>query len=181
MVETILEAAARLSGTPVRFLLVGDGDHKARLKAYASELRLDNLNFHDPVPKQEVIGILRRSHLALICTWDHPFQRMVLANKIFDYMASGTPIVAAARGEMADLIATADCGWSVDPERPEELAELIRSISRMPADALRQKGANGRAHVLQHYRRDRLADRLLDSFLEVLAREGKTLWQPTVT
>ena len=40
----------------------------------------------------------------MICTWDHEFQRMVLANKVFDYLAAGCPVVAAAHGETEALI-----------------------------------------------------------------------------
>jgi len=167
--ETILEAAAELRGTRIRFLFVGDGDYKAELQRYARTLGVDNVHFHDPVPKKQIFDYLSLAHVAIICTWDHEFQRMVLANKVFDYMAAGRPIVAAARGETADLVARADCGWTVDPERPVELAELLVRISQLPAAVVRQKGANGRSYVAQHYRRSALADRLQQTFVEAVS------------
>ena len=167
--ETILEAAAALKGTRIRFLFVGDGDYKNELQAYATRLQLDNVFFPDPVAKKRIFDYLALSHVALICTWDHEFQRMVLANKVFDYMAAGRPIVAAARGETADLVARADCGWTVDPERPEQLACLLRELSELPADVIRQKGANGLAHVHRHYRRSDLADRLQQTFVQAVS------------
>jgi glycosyltransferase involved in cell wall biosynthesis len=167
--ETLLEAAKALKGTRVRFLFVGDGDHKAELEAYAARLGLDNVSFHPPVPKNRIFDYLSYGHVASICTWDHDFQRMVLANKVFDYMAAGCPIVAAARGETADLIARADCGWSVEPERPADLARLLDELSMLAAAELRRKGANGRSYVRTHYLRSALADRLHDSFVRACA------------
>jgi putative colanic acid biosynthesis glycosyltransferase WcaI len=167
--ETILETAHRLRGTRVRFLLVGDGDYKDELRRYAEQLGLDNVYFHDAVAKEKIFDYLALSHVGLICTWDHDFQRMVLANKVFDYLAAGCPVVAAARGETADLIARADGGWSVDPERPAVLAALLDHLSRMPAEQLRRKGTDGRAYVLAHYLRSDLAHRLQENFLSATA------------
>jgi glycosyltransferase involved in cell wall biosynthesis len=162
--ETILEAAARVRGTRIRFLLVGDGDHKRELQQYAERLELDNICFHDAVPKQRILDYLAAAHVGMICTWDHDFQRMVLANKVFDYMAAGCPIVAAAEGETADLVARADCGWSLGPERPDELARLLVTLSELNPAVLREKGANGRAYVGKHYLRSKLANNLQQVF-----------------
>lgn len=165
--ETILEAAERVRGTHLRFLLIGDGDYKSELQQMAQRLALDNVFFHDPVPKSRVLDYLAHSDVALICTWDHPFQRMVLANKVFDYMAAGCPIVAAARGETADAIAEAACGWSVEPERPDDLARLLVRVSALPAEERGRRGAAGKDYVAKHYLRSDLADRLQRSFAEV--------------
>jgi glycosyltransferase involved in cell wall biosynthesis len=158
--ETILETAQRVRGTKIRFLLVGDGDYKGELQRYAEQLGLDNVFFHDAVPKSQILDYLAAAHVGLICTWNHEFQRMVLANKVFDYMAAACPIVAAAEGETADLVARADCGWSVGPERPDDLAKLLLSLSSASPAALRLKGDNGRAFVGKHYRRSELAANL---------------------
>ena len=83
-------------------------------------------------------------------------------------MAAGCPVLAAARGEMVNLIQKADCGWSVEPERPAELAELIRSLSHLPVGKLRQKGLNGRQFALRNYLRTRLAEKLEATFLKTL-------------
>jgi glycosyltransferase involved in cell wall biosynthesis len=162
--ETLLEAASKVRGTRIRFLLVGDGDYKSELQRYAQRLELDNICFHDAVPKRQILDYLAAAHVGVICTWDHEFQRMVLANKVFDYMAAGCPIVAAAQGETADLVARADCGWSVGPERPDDLAHLLVTLSEHSAATLHQKGSNGRAFVGKHYLRSTLAANLQQVF-----------------
>jgi glycosyltransferase involved in cell wall biosynthesis len=167
--ETLLEAAARLRGSRIRFLFVGDGDYKAELKRYADQLGLDNVAFHDPVAKKEIFDYLAQAHVASICTWDHEFQRMVLANKVFDYMAAACPIVGAARGETADLIERADCGWVVEPERPADLAALLERVSQLPPAEIRSKGVNGKTYVRRHYLRSSLADRLQETFVRATA------------
>jgi glycosyltransferase involved in cell wall biosynthesis len=165
--ETILEAAQRLTGTQVRFLLIGDGDHKDELRRYADSLQLTNVCFLDAVPKRKVFDYLHQSHVALICTWNHEFQRMVLANKVFDYLAAGCPVVAAARGETEALIDRAECGWSVPPEQPDQLAALLSELANLPSEDLRKRGNCGRDYVRHHFLRSELADRLQRTFAKV--------------
>ena len=129
-----------------------------------TSLQLTNVCFLDAVPKRRVFDYLNQSHVALICTWDHEFQRMVLANKVFDYMAAGCPVVAAARGETEALLERAGCGWSclrsspigwrrcsvILPRcPPEELADARRSGSRIRAAAFSafRSGRPPPAHV----------------------------------
>jgi glycosyltransferase involved in cell wall biosynthesis len=164
--ETILEAARLLTGTRVRFLLIGDGDHKGDLKRYADVLGVSNVCFLDAIPKTRVIDYLNQSHVAVICWGDRPFDRMMLPNKVFDYLAAGCPVVAAARGETAALIQRARCGWSVAPERPSDLAELLNEISGLPDQELRLRGARGNRYVRQHFLRSNLAAQLQRSFAE---------------
>ena len=167
--ETVLECARLLEGTRVRFLLVGDGDHRDALRAQAEALALTNVVFHGAIPKRRVLEYLAASHVCVLCTWRDPFLGTVLQNKIFDYMAAGRPVTAAAQGELAALVAAADCGWVTTPGAPEELARLCLELSKADPQLLERKGANGRAYVEQHYRRSRLADHALDAMTPLRA------------
>ena len=151
----------------MRFLLVGDGHYKAELRRYAESLQLSNVCFLDAIPKRRVFDYLNQSHVAMICTWDHEFQRMMLPNKVFDYMAAGCPVVAAARGETEALVERAGCGWSVPPEQPDRLAALLSEISILPPQELTKRGNRGREYVRRHFLRSDLADQLQRMFIEV--------------
>ena len=166
--ETVLECARILEGSRVRFLIVGDGDHRDALRQQAAALGLGNVSFHGTVPKRDVLRYLAASHACVLCTWRDPFLGTVLQNKIFDYMASARPVVAAAHGELAALVENADCGWVTPPGEPEALARTCLELSTVDPQLLAAKGANGRHFVSQHYRRSRLADRALDAALSGL-------------
>ena len=161
--ETLLDAAKIVEGSRVRFLIVGDGDHRDALKRYATDLRLTNVVFHDPIPKTQVLGYLASSHVSVLCTWPDPFLGTVLQNKIFDYMAAARPILGAVHGELAGVIEAADCGWVVAPGDAQALARKCLDLSRAEREVLRRHGANGREYVEQHYRRSRLADAAINA------------------
>jgi glycosyltransferase involved in cell wall biosynthesis len=161
--ETVLECARLVADSRVRFLLIGDGDHRDALRAQAETMGLTNVVFYGVIPKKHVLEYLAASHLCVLCTWRHPFLGTVLQNKIFDYMAAGRPVVAAAQGELAALVEDADCGWVTPPGAPEDLARLVLALSETEPQVLQRKGANGRVYVDQHFRRSRLADHALDA------------------
>jgi glycosyltransferase involved in cell wall biosynthesis len=161
--ETLLESARLLDGSRVRFLIVGDGDHRDALRQQAETLGLTNVVFHGAIPKKQVLEYLAASHLCVLCTWPDPFLGTVLQNKIFDYMAAGRPVAAAAHGELASLVQTADCGWVTPPGEPEALARLCLELAAADPQLLHRRGANGRAFVERHYRRSRLADHALEA------------------
>ena len=171
--ETLLESAQILEGSRVRFLIIGDGDHRDALRTHAETLGITNVVFHGPVPKKQVLGYLAASHVCVLCTWPHPFLGTVLQNKIFDYMAAARPVVAAVHGELAALIETADCGWVVTPGAPEELARICLELSATEPHLLQRKGANGRVFVERHYRRSRLADEALHAVASVIRRTAQ--------
>lgn len=171
----ILDAAALLRDRrDVSFVFAGDGDERAALAARAGELGLDNVRFVGAIPKKEAFALLRAGSASVVATWSHEFQKMVLANKIFDYLAAGRPVLAAVHGEMAELVTAAGCGIVTPPEDPQALADAVRRLADTPSAERERMGAAGRAYILRHYLRRDLAHRLLEAFAPAPARRGET-------
>ena len=167
--------AAKLIGPDagIRFSFYGDGDEKAALEERARAEGLAHVTFHGALPKKEAFQRIRRGSASIVVTWKHPFQRMVLANKIFDYLAAGRPVIVGAEGEMADLVREAGCGVVVPPEDPPALAAAIREMAAKDPEELARMGRAGRRYILERYQRRDLALRLLDEMIAV-AGDGAT-------
>jgi glycosyltransferase involved in cell wall biosynthesis len=166
--DQVLDAAAELRGEPIELQFVGDGDRKPHLERRAREEGLDNVSFCDAVPKREAFAKLREASAAIIVSPADPFHRMVLANKVFDYLAAGRPVIAGMAGETAELVERAGCGVVVPPERPNELAAAIRGLAREPGDELARMGRAGHEHVVRHYSRGDTAEELLEAMRELV-------------
>lgn len=160
--ETVVEAAGLLRDDPsIRVVLVGTGDRKEALQQQTREMGLANVVFDGPVPKREVPAYLGRADLCLLPYRDHPLFTGALPNKVFDYMAAGRPILAAApAGELTGMIERAGCGWSVPPQDPAAMAAAIRAAAADRA-ASAARGAAGREYALEHFDRARLAARFV--------------------
>ena len=79
-----------------------------------------------------------------------PHIRITLANKQFDYMAVGLPVVASDVPPMRRIIDETESGVTAVPEDPEALAEAIISLCLDPQRAS-DLGRNGQAAVDRKY------------------------------
>ncbi len=68
------------------------------------------------------------------------------------------PIILGVEGESAEILHSARAGYCIEPENSEELATRLLDLHADRALCSRF-GANGRAHVIAHYDRVKLAKR----------------------
>jgi glycosyltransferase involved in cell wall biosynthesis len=87
--------------------------------------------------------------------------------KIFEYMASGLPVVAPALPRLKRLIANGIEGVLYDPKDPRDLDRALRSLADPEVRA--RMGAAARARVVRDFSWDAHC-RLLDKRLRALAR-----------
>lgn len=162
--ETILEAANILrSRKDVEFVLVGDGPVKGELLNKAAELKLENLSFMDPVPKDEIPDLLVAADAAVITLRAiDAFSYGVSPNKLFDYMAAGKPIICSIPGDMAKLVTENEAGIAVEPENPQALAVAVEQLLNMKEEERNAMGKRGRELIERAFSREKLARRLIE-------------------
>jgi len=153
--ETVAEAAGKLTGEQVRFAFVGEGAAKRRLEERVAELGLANVSTLPGVPHHEVPGLLAAADICLVPLRDVPLFSSFIPSKIFEYLASGKAVVGSVRGEPAAILAAAGA-VVVDPEDPGALAGAIRDLAADP-DRQATMGRGGRQYVVEHFDRRRLA------------------------
>jgi glycosyltransferase involved in cell wall biosynthesis len=157
--STVLDAAARLRAEPgLLFVLVGDGDRKAEYVERCRREGLDNVRFLPMVPKNEVPGLLAAADACIMSLPPGDFWKIFLQNKIFDYLGSARPVVAAVAGDQEDLLRESGGGLVVPPGDVEGLSECIRRLRADP-ELARRLGSSGAAYVRNHLLRDTLLDR----------------------
>ncbi len=157
---TVLDAA-KLAGSSVRFLFVGEGAEKQALKERAAAERLQNVTFWDQRPRSEVARIVAASDVCLVLLRDQPLFRTVIPSKIFEFMAAGRAILTTVDGESRAIVERAGAGLFLPPEDANALAKRLLTLAA-DSGRLDELGRAGRAFVEQHYSRPVLARRYLD-------------------
>lgn len=147
--DTFLQCSEQLRCNPdIHFLIVGDGDLKARYQAAFGHL--ENLTFAPKVPKQMVQSVLSRCDLLYFSVHASEVWRYGQSlNKVIDYMLSGKPIVASYTG-FPSMINEADCGTYVPAGDVAALEAEIRRYATMPEVERQAMGARGRAWIIEH-------------------------------
>jgi lipopolysaccharide/colanic/teichoic acid biosynthesis glycosyltransferase/glycosyltransferase involved in cell wall biosynthesis len=159
--DVLLDAAARLRDRDdIRFLLVGDGVAKPGLERRVAEARLTNVEFRPSVSPEQLVGLIHAADACVATTRAHEFSGETIPVKLFDYLACGRPVVAAVRGDAADVLRASGGGEVVAPGDGAALAE---AIERLVADPARRAAlaAAGPPFVESHYSRRALGSRLV--------------------
>lgn len=163
--DTLVRAAHELQARGERgfaFVFVGEGPEKAACQRLAAESGLTNVLFWCAVPKQEVPAVLAALDVLLFCLRDVPVFRYGLSsNKLFDYLASGRPVVAACT-VTGNPVAASGAGVCVPPEAPWAVAEALLEVAALGAAGRAALGQRGQQWVNEHHHSVVLARRFLD-------------------
>lgn len=108
------------------------------------------VDFYGWLDHSEVSKVLETSFAGLVTL--HPISNYLesLPVKMFEYMANGLPVIYSNIDYWDELIGSENCGISVDPYNPKEIANAINFLKRDKAKA-KQMGENGRKLVLEKF------------------------------
>ncbi len=168
-VGTLVAAARELQDRGeegIAFVFVGDGPEREACERLAREHDLANVTFWPPVPKQSVRAVLGALDVTLFCLRDVPvFTYGLSSNKLFDYLASGRPVVAACAAA-GNPVSVSGGGICVPPESPGAVADALIEMAALDSAGRRALGERGRRWVFEHHSMTVLAGQ----FLQALAR-----------
>lgn len=163
--DAVLDAAAVLAARgrkDIALLLVGQGECKAQLVRRARDEGLDNVYFHDPVQKVALPDLLAGCDLGMQILANIPaFYYGTSPNKFFDYIAAGLPVLTNYPGWIADMITSAQAGWTVEPESPRAMADALQAAADDRSTLAERAGNTGRLAQSQ-FARGKLADEWVD-------------------
>ena len=158
--ETVLQAADLLrEEADITFLFVGDGPRKPALQVLADELNLPNVIFHTAVAEHDLPAYVSVADVGLDVRRKIGISNMTLPVKMFSYMACERPVLLAIEGEAIAVINEAQAGIVVPPEDAPALAEAVLQLRDYPLEREKYR-QNGRAYVMQHFSRQKLAAQL---------------------
>jgi len=152
--------AARLaedSKAPVRFVLLGDGNQRRRLEADA--MGLNNIQFVDPVPNAEFVGVLSAADV-LVVNEKPDVVEMAVPSKLTSYFISGRPVLAAtsAGSATASEVGASGAGVVIGPGDPASLLAAARRLGEDRAAGARF-GDAGRRYAKSMLSRQAAIDR----------------------
>jgi glycosyltransferase involved in cell wall biosynthesis len=163
--DVVLDAAKLLeSDREIQIVLLGDGKEKANLQARAAEMKLKNVLFLPPVPKDGMGAVLAGADACIAILKPIDEYKTTYPNKVFDYMAAGRPVVLAIDGVIREVVTAADCGVFAQPGDARSLADAVTSLAANRDRAV-EMGINGRRYLEEHFSREVIAGKL-ESLLE---------------
>ena len=150
----------------VDFVMAGDGTELPSLVSKAAELNLTNVSFPGFLDRQELLELYGKSDILLGHAKNAPvINATMIPVKLFEYMATGKPVIYAGRGIASEFLSGIGCAVTTPPEDPTALREAILSLLRDPK-RMYALGRVGQTFIRHNFRRDVLMEELADTLKE---------------
>lgn len=166
--DTVLDAAKVLKAAPdgdrFRFIMLGDGANKAKLRQRAQEESLDNIIFVDSVAKDQVVRYWSLLDTSIIHLKNDELFTTVIPSKLFECMGMGIPVLHGVPGESAEIVKREEVGLMFEPENSAALIDVLRRLADDPVLHSYFK-ANGPVAAVR-YDRSTLASDMLDILIK---------------
>nr|WP_274519716.1 glycosyltransferase family 4 protein [Kerstersia gyiorum] len=165
-----LAAESKKAGYSHCFVAIGAGAFFSKARDLAESEGVLNSNFwiFPEISKMDIVRVLSECDVSMSLVVNNPVLFANSANKIFDALAAGKPIIINYGGWQADLIDKYDVGLVLDCFKYDvaarELHNFLTSASR-----LRQSSINARLLAERDYSRDCLANKLISLLEGVVA------------
>jgi len=156
---TILEAADKLRNRNISFMIIGTSREQTLLEKESAVRKLENVTFTGWLPPAEAMKLIRSAD-AGIC----PFLRNIhhdttYANKMFQYMALGKPVIVSDCTAQANFVKKENCGLVFEAGNSDDLCDrIIKLTSRNEYEPLSR---NASACVTEKYNWENYGRRLI--------------------
>lgn len=163
VLDTMIDAAKKTTDEKVKYVMIGKGNVKNELIEYAKSNNVTNVEFLDPVLKDNMDNVLQLLDIGYIgLKKQNLFNYGVSPNKLFDYMMAARPVIYAVEASN-DPVSDCNCGISVPAENPDAVVEAVMKIKSLSEEEQIKMGQNGKEYVLTNHMYEGLADKFLNA------------------
>ncbi|NIA30782.1 MAG: glycosyltransferase [Actinobacteria bacterium] len=167
-VKFILQAADLLRDEDVQFQIVGKGITYEQDMQLGKDLHLQNVNFIDPVPYEELANLMARADVCLGIFGDNERMLRVTTNKVIESIAMAKPLITGRNEPVQELLTHGESAYLVERANPRALADAILELKQ--DDRLRNKLAQGGYQV---FKENCTLEKLGQGFAEIIREMGK--------
>jgi glycosyltransferase involved in cell wall biosynthesis len=136
-VRYILEAAKILRNELIDFRIIGDGQEYELASALVREHKLTRVQLLGHVPNAEIPELLASAHISLGIFGDTEKTQHVIANKVYEAIATGRPVITADTPAMRELMPAAKEACLVPAADSRALAKEILHLKYNPDERIR--------------------------------------------
>ena len=165
--DFVIDAAVRLRDNPeILFVLLGEGNQKPALQRRVRELGLRNVEILPSVPKQELPPILATADVGLVIIGNYPIVQHNSANKFFDSLSAGKPILLNYSGWLRNILEENEAGFGCKLYDVDEFVEKVLYLNSH-RELLAEMGRNARRIAEEKFDRDNLASQALGVLMSI--------------
>ncbi len=155
--DFVIDAADRLEDHPdIHFVLAGEGACKRSLAERIKWLGLNNIKIVNSLPKAELAGLVAACDVAMVIFANYPILENNSANKFFDSLSAGKPVLLNYSGWQRKILEDNNAGFGCDLFDLDQFAEKVLYLNSH-REQLERMGQYARRIAMEKFNRDKLA------------------------
>lgn len=158
----ILPSAAAVLKDNATFKIIGDGGRRRNLDEALIQISADNVKVMPPVPREELHRHYGDADILFLHLNDYDAFLKVLPSKIFEYAATGKPILAGVSGYAADFLRNEVAG--VEVFKPCDANDMVAAFKRLETS----RSVFQRQAFLKDYARKAIMERMAYDILNTI-------------
>ncbi|WP_159461967.1 glycosyltransferase family 4 protein [Salirhabdus sp. Marseille-P4669] len=123
--EKLQELAKKLNNHDIHFEIIGYGARATEFKEFIEKNNLKYVKLNNPMTRKETLKVISQSNCAVALLNDEEVFSTVLPGKVIDYITCKTPVIAAVKGQAANLITQNKVGYVFENE---EIGRIVDKI-----------------------------------------------------
>ena len=165
-VDLLIDAFTQAGLVNAKLVVAGSGSMKEKMQEKAAANQ--NIEFWD-VPNGKVPEIQSKADCMLL-----PIKKGAasssIPSKLPAYMFSAKPIIGCidADSDTAEAISQADCGWVIEPENVQLLADKMKTVAALNAACMKEYGENALKYGLEHFSKKKNLEKLTKVILDCI-------------
>jgi glycosyltransferase involved in cell wall biosynthesis len=150
----VAEVIQKKKATNIGFYFIGNGNRLTEIKSSVKEKKLRNIFFIESMPKENIVDYFKMANLGIVSFIPFKILETNSANKYYDYLASGLPVIINYEGWQKKALEINHCGFST-PTITEATEALLNIASN--TDLYQQMSSNARALAVKEYNRNEIS------------------------
>jgi len=128
-VNDFLDIAKKVDRQTFKFYLAGAGPMKDELNKRIQDEKIP-INYLGYIPKQKIHKLLSQMQIGIAPSTKDLARQVASPIKIFDYMASGLPVITPKVGDWGDIIKQENCGMALDDDSIESYVKALNTLAQ---------------------------------------------------
>lgn len=147
-----------------KLIFLGNGSERKVLEQLASELAIENIEFRNPVPPEELNNILNGAVASLASLKPGTGYEYAFTTKIYASLAAGCPVIFSGAGPTHQFMKRIDTGLSPGAAVDFDSRQVLEAMTLVAESPLSQKGRKTLSNwAREHYSIDVIARNIVSS------------------
>jgi glycosyltransferase involved in cell wall biosynthesis len=156
---------------PARLVLAGAADSQALVEEISRLPGWARVEYRGMVVRATMLSLLAGAAAAVVLYSEVPNHMDVRSNRLFESMAAGLPVITSNFPKWRELIEGAQCGLTVNPASPAEIAAALRYLLTHPEEAVAM-GRRGRQLFKERFNWEQETPKMVSLYQRLLNGKG---------